>query len=84
MKVQSAPGIDDEIVTLSKPRSRPSSGRRAESKKSEDDVHSTSHRTASAGRRKGQHVKADDESIDIDGRYCLFLFHFILNFFAGF
>ena len=64
LKGESAPEVDDDIASLSKPRSRPSSGRRAEAKQAADDGHSASSHTASAGRRRGKHVKKDDELID--------------------
>ena len=55
---------DNAIAPLPVSRSRPSSGRRAEAKISDNVDNSMSRRTASAGRRKGQHVKNDDKLID--------------------
>jgi len=64
LKGESTLDVDGDIASISKPRSRPSSGRRAEAQQAADDGHPASIRTASAGRRKGKHVKKDDELID--------------------
>lgn len=55
---------DNAIPLMSVSRSRPSSGRRAGAKIADNVDHSMSQRTASAGRRKGQYVKNDEELID--------------------
>ena len=65
--------VNNDNAPSSKPRSRPSSGRRAETRTPDEDGRSPSHRTASAGRRKGKQVKKDDETID-DSIKCVVFF----------
>ena len=56
--------IDRETELSSKPQSRPSSGRRAEAKTPDGDGKCDTHHTASAVRRKDQHMKKEDELTD--------------------